>query len=107
MFVAGRVMQTTRRAPLGEVANSPATPSFTRASSVPAHKRPPVAVTAKNTGKAGGVSDEAFQQAFVQVPKCDVGSFISSIYSVEFQRCMVLVVFFKAFAEELYRGDIQ
>uniref|UniRef100_A0A915AXM8 TOG domain-containing protein n=1 Tax=Parascaris univalens TaxID=6257 RepID=A0A915AXM8_PARUN len=71
---AGRVMQTTRRAPLGEVANSPTTPSFTRASSVPAHKRPPVAVTAKNTGKAGGVSDEAFQQAFVQVPKCDIFS---------------------------------
>uniref|UniRef100_A0A9J2PJD5 TOG domain-containing protein n=1 Tax=Ascaris lumbricoides TaxID=6252 RepID=A0A9J2PJD5_ASCLU len=71
---AGRVMQTTRRAPLGEVANSPTTPSFARASSVPAHKRPPVAVTAKNTGKAGGVSDEAFQQAFIQVPKCDIFS---------------------------------
>ncbi|VDK78129.1 unnamed protein product [Onchocerca ochengi] len=58
---------------LEEQENSVSVPAWQRASSVPAHKRPLI-VSAKGASTAGSVSDEAFQQAFTEVPKCNVFS---------------------------------
>ncbi|VIO91504.1 Uncharacterized protein BM_BM2056 [Brugia malayi] len=58
---------------LEEQENSTSVPSWQRASSVPAHKRPLI-VSAKGSSSAGSVSDEAFQRAFTEVPKCNVFS---------------------------------
>ncbi|VDM25208.1 unnamed protein product [Toxocara canis] len=65
-------MQPTRGSVLGGVENAPTTPAYSRASSVPANKRPQIAVTAKNSGEAGAISDEAFQEAFTHVRKCSL-----------------------------------
>ncbi|CAG9539124.1 unnamed protein product [Cercopithifilaria johnstoni] len=58
---------------LEEQENSTSIPAWQRASSVPAHKRPLI-VSAKGSSSAGSVSDEAFQQAFTEVPKCNIFS---------------------------------
>uniref|UniRef100_A0A0R3RYT9 CLASP_N domain-containing protein n=1 Tax=Elaeophora elaphi TaxID=1147741 RepID=A0A0R3RYT9_9BILA len=58
---------------LEEQENSSSVPAWQRASSVPAHKRPLI-VSAKGSSSAGSVSDEAFQRAFTEVPKCNVFS---------------------------------
>ncbi|VDN57345.1 unnamed protein product [Dracunculus medinensis] len=68
-------MLASRRGPVSEEqenANS-SIPGWQRASSVPAHKRP-VVVSTRNAGTAGSVNDEAFQKAFLEVPKCDIYS---------------------------------
>ncbi|VDN03159.1 unnamed protein product [Thelazia callipaeda] len=57
---------------LEEQENAAAVPSWQRASSVPAHKRP--LVSAKGSSTAGSVSEEAFQLAFTDVMKCNVFS---------------------------------
>ncbi|VDK71057.1 unnamed protein product [Litomosoides sigmodontis] len=56
-----------------EQENSTSISAWQRASSVPAHKRPLI-VSAKGSSSAGSVSDEAFQRAFTEVPKCNVFS---------------------------------
>ncbi|KAM3723585.1 Protein CLASP-1 [Dirofilaria immitis] len=58
---------------LEEQENSASAPAWQRASSVPAHKRPLI-VSVKGASTIGSVSDEAFQQAFTDVSKCNVFS---------------------------------
>lgn len=72
---ANRILAGTRKAAMSEDQENllGSVPPFLRASSVPAHRRP-ITVSNKNSGSAGAVSDETFQKAFLEVPKCSIFS---------------------------------